>query len=340
MEPETQTNDPAPRASVIVCVYNRPGPIRTCLDSVLASDADDFEVVVVDDGSTDETPEVLADYIRTHPNRAIRVVRNERNLGVSGARNAGVREARGAFVLFTDSDCTVSPDWLSLLVAAMVQTGAAAGSGTVIDVPPRTLAEHAACGTTRIGLVSWQRRSLVGGNMIVRRELALAHPFDESLVYGCDEDELAWRLRQQGRNLCFVPEAAVHHDHPMTVRSYLRQGWAQGIGSARYWYKRGLFIGRDLWFLSAAVVSAPLCLWQPRLWPVPLGFFLMQVLALLLNEVLLKGKRWTTALMVLPLVTLHSVVKACSVYVTLLKMLVGADRSVRAVRTPQPPCEQ
>jgi glycosyltransferase involved in cell wall biosynthesis len=320
----------SPRVSVIVCVHNRPVQIVRCLDSILASEASDFEVVVVDDGSTDDTPDVVADYAKQHADHAIRLIRNERNMGVSGARNAGLREARGAYVLFTDSDCTVAPDWIAYLVEAMDDSGAAAASGVVIDAPPRNMAEWAACGTTRIGRASWQRRRLVGNNMGFRGRVVREYLFDESLVYGCDEDEIAWRLVRDGHKTCFAPEAVVYHDHPMTIRSYLRQGRRQGVGSARYWYKRGAYIGRDLWFLTAGLAALLVCIWKPLLWPVPTALFVLQVLAIAFNEVFLKGKTVWRAVLILPLATAYTAVKAWSVYATLVKILVGADRGIRA----------
>jgi len=335
MTHKTQSSQRAPRASVIVCVYNRPTQIVACLDSILASDTSDFEAIVVDDGSTDATPDVITNYARQHAHRSIRLVRNNRNRGVSGARNVGAREARGDYILFTDSDCTVAPDWLSRMVGAVADGEAAAGASTVIDTAPTNLAEWAAYGTTRIGQTPWQRRKLVGNNMIFRREILAAHPFDESLVYYCDDDEMAWRLEREGHKITFEPSAVVHHNHGMTIAKYLRQARAQGIGSARYWYKRRMVIGRDLWFLTAAILTLPCLLYSPSLWPIPIGFLALQILALVSNEVIHKGKTIPRAMCVLPLVCMHAAIKAVSVYCTLGCIMLGIDASVRKPSTSQ-----
>ena len=94
----TQTGKSPPlRVSVIVCVYNRPKQIITCLESLLQQDYRPLEIVIVDDGSTDETPEVLAHFCHDHRSSeiALRVLTNERNLGLCGARNRGLEAARG-----------------------------------------------------------------------------------------------------------------------------------------------------------------------------------------------------------------------------------------------------
>src|SRR2546425_9753622 len=94
-------------ASIIICVYNRHVQVVECLESLLAMDFKDFEIVVVDDASTDDTADRLEDFRQFHPRIPMTIVRNECNLGVSGARNAGLKAAQGEFVFFTDSDCTV-----------------------------------------------------------------------------------------------------------------------------------------------------------------------------------------------------------------------------------------
>ncbi len=86
------------RVTVIIPTYNRAGCLREAVDSVLAQDFRDFELIVVDDGSTDDTPRLLQEY-----GDAIRVFRQE-NRGVSAARNAGIAISRGALIAFLDSD--------------------------------------------------------------------------------------------------------------------------------------------------------------------------------------------------------------------------------------------
>jgi glycosyltransferase involved in cell wall biosynthesis len=105
---------PAPRVSVIVPVYNRPVFVKQAVDSALAQDCPGgFEVIVVDDGSTDETPDVLASF-----GAAIRVIR-QKNGRVARARNAGMSAARGEYVALLDSDDIWMPGKLAAQVALL-----------------------------------------------------------------------------------------------------------------------------------------------------------------------------------------------------------------------------
>jgi len=334
----------APVASVIVCVYNRAGQISACLNSLLEATEPGIELVLVDDGSTDETPRVLQDYRNAHPNRPILIERNPQNLGVSGARNAGIRKATGQFVAFTDSDCTVDPGWLTKLLQGFTSPTVAAVSGTVVDHPPRTMAERAYAGTCRIGQTSWQQRGLVGNNMAFRREILARYLFDQSLRYYCDEDELAWRLLSDGYQIRFAPDAIAYHNHRMTVRQYWRTATRQGQGSARFWYKRGIYMGRDIFPITLAVLTLPLGLVGAWLLLLPGFFILVQLAALSYNQYALKGKSLSTAVGVLPVEIVFCTCKAVSVYCTLARILRGSEPEIReskqrwwATRQTQPP---
>lgn len=321
------------RASVIICVYNRGHEAQACLDSLLAMDYNDYELVLVDDASTDDTPVLLEAFQQSHPDTAVTIVRNEYNRGVSGARNAGIDAAKGELVFFTDSDCTVEPQWLGAFVAPFDDSQVAAAAGTIINPPPANAAERAYVGTSRIGRSTIQGRGLVGCNMGFRRALAARYYFDESLTYYCDDDDIQWRLESDGHRIAFVPEAVVHHNHHLTLRRYFRQGFRQGRGSARYWYKRGRYVGRDLAGLALALLSLPLLFWDARLAVVPVFFAVVQVAAIVYNEKVLKGKGWLRTLRVLPVCLLYYVSKASGVLTTYVSLLLGGEKGVRASKS-------
>jgi glycosyltransferase involved in cell wall biosynthesis len=104
---------PAPFFSIVTPVWNRGQSIRRCLDSVLSQDFSDFEIVAVDDASTDDTVAVL----RTYADARIRVVSLSENRGVCGARNAGTAVARGQWFVSLDSDWALAPGALGELAA-------------------------------------------------------------------------------------------------------------------------------------------------------------------------------------------------------------------------------
>ena len=317
-------------ASVIVCVYNRGKEVQRCLDSLLALDDQSFEIVLVDDASTDDTARHLNAFRQNHPGRRIQIVRNERNLGVSGARNVGLAAAMGDFVLFTDSDCTVDHVWLGKMVSSLDAPGVAATAGVVLNEPPANFAERAYVGRTRIKQSSWQSRSLVGGNMGFRRDIAMQYMFDDALTYGCDEDDLAWRMQSDGHLVTFTAEAIVHHHHPLNLRRYLHMGFRQGIGSARYWYKRGVYLGRDLAAGFAACFSLPLVTIDARWVAVPVVFAAVQLAAMAFNEIALKEKSLLETILVFPICVLYQLCKAAGVLATWLRLAVGREPNIRS----------
>lgn len=108
-------------ASIVTSTYNRSGLLGEALDSALAQRGVKFEVIVVDNGSTDDTKDVLASY--QHP--ALVVIRNEVSLGGTGGRNTGLARARGRYVGILDDDDVWHPDKVARQVAAMEDTGRA-----------------------------------------------------------------------------------------------------------------------------------------------------------------------------------------------------------------------
>jgi CDP-glycerol glycerophosphotransferase len=119
---------PRPRISVVVPVYDVAGYLPDCLDSILTQSVTDFEVVAVDDGSTDDSPAVLASYAAR--DARVRVVRQD-NAGLGAARNTGVEHARGELLWFVDSDDLLAPGALELLLAPLLASGSDFATGNV-----------------------------------------------------------------------------------------------------------------------------------------------------------------------------------------------------------------
>jgi heptose III glucuronosyltransferase len=104
----------SPRVSVVVPAYNASAFLASCLDSLVAQTLQDMEIIVVDDGSKDDTAAIATRYSRKHAN--VRVI-SQRNAGVSSARNRGLAEARGEFVAFVDADDVVEPTMYEQLLS-------------------------------------------------------------------------------------------------------------------------------------------------------------------------------------------------------------------------------
>jgi len=330
--PDNVASPPAeqPRSSIVICVYNRGEEVQACLNSMLAVKDRDFEIVLVDDCSTDDSLDRLHAFRDSHPEVRVTIVRNETNLGVSGARNAGINAARGYFVLFTDSDCQVEPAWLEQVTQPFTDPAVAAVGGGIINPPPSNYAERAYVGRSRIVASAAQNRYLVGCNMAFRRDVLMRFRFDAALTYGCDEDDIVRRMVACGHRTAYVPDAIVHHHHRLTMRGYMKMGYRQGSGAARHWYKHGLYVGRDLLPIVLAVVTLPLIWIVPSGWIVPAALALAQLAAIAYNEYALKGKRLVESAYVYPVAVVYYGFKLLGYARTMLMIVAGQERDIRA----------
>lgn len=223
-----------PRVTVIVCSYNGAATLGQCLRSLSALDYPDYEVIVVDDGSTDDTRAVLAGFPEV---RAI----HQPNRGLSAARNAGLQAATGSIVAYTDSDCFADPGWLACLVDPLQQSGAAAVGGPNLTPEDGWLAAcvAAAPGQPTHVLESDQvAEHIPGCNMAFRREALLAiNGFDPAFHKAGDDVDVCWRLQQAGCWITFAPGAYVWHHRRQTPGAYLRQQAGYGEAEALLRFK-------------------------------------------------------------------------------------------------------
>jgi GT2 family glycosyltransferase len=223
-----------PRVSVVVCSYNGGRTLDQCVRSLLALDYPDYEVIVVDDGSTDDTRAILERY------PAVRAI-HQPNRGLSTARNAGLRAATGSIIAYTDSDCFADPDWLSHLVYQFERTNAAAVGGPNLSPEDGRVAAcvAAAPGQPTHVLESDQvAEHIPGCNMAFRREaLEAINGFDPQYRKAGDDVDLCWRLQQAGHWIAFAPGAFVWHHRRHTPRAYLRQQSGYGEAEALLRFK-------------------------------------------------------------------------------------------------------
>ncbi|HKD36951.1 MAG TPA: glycosyltransferase, partial [Pirellulales bacterium] len=194
----------------------------------------DYEVILVDDGSTDDTPEIALRF----PN--VRTIRQD-NQGLSAARNVGLHAARGSVVAYVDSDVFVDPHWLTHLVAQLERTGAAAvGGPNIAPEDGRVSACVAASPGQPMHVLESDQvaEHIPGCNMAFRRATLLAiNGFDPQFTKAGDDVDVCWRLQQAGDWITFAPGAFVWHHRRQTPAAYLRQQAGYGEAEALLRFK-------------------------------------------------------------------------------------------------------
>jgi GT2 family glycosyltransferase len=213
--------DRAPSVTVVVATYNGGRTLRGCLESIARLHYPDFEAVVVDDGSTDDTARILESFPQ------VSVVRQP-NRGLSAARNAGIAAAGGEIVAFTDSDCVVDPDWLDHLARDMERGGFDGIGGPNLTPPEERLAARcialAPGHATHVLIDANEAEHVPGCNMAFRKSALLeVDGFDETFRKAGDDVDVIWRLNDAGRRVGFSPGGFVWHHRRPTPIGYLKQ---------------------------------------------------------------------------------------------------------------------
>jgi GT2 family glycosyltransferase len=236
-----------PRVSVVVCSYNGSRTIRDCLEGLARLDYPDFEVIVVDDGSTDDTAEIARGY-------DVRLTRTE-NRGLSSARNTGLEAATGEIVAYLDDDAYPDPHWLHYLAAALAGTDHAGVGGPNLpppgDGPIADCVANAPGGPVHVLLSDQEAEHIPGCNMAFRKaRLEAIGGFDPQFRTAGDDVDVCWRLQERGWTIGFHPAALVWHHRRNSLRAYWRQQLGYGKAEAllkRKWPEKYNGSGQVTW---------------------------------------------------------------------------------------------
>lgn len=249
----------APAISVVVCSLNGARTLGACLEALEhQSVRDRAQLIVVDDGSTDDTAGIARRF-------GVELVAHPVNLGISAARNTGLGLVRAPIVAFTDDDCVPDRRWLEALLQAYRRSEVVGAGGPVQvarsttlvhryyeDHPPLAplelaLDRHRSL-TGRLALylqAMWSLPrpsggrfvySFAGANMSFRTgELAAVGHFEPGMRFGSDDEYICEKVRSchGGAGLWFNPDAVVRHDYEGSVADLLRRSFAYGSGHAR-----------------------------------------------------------------------------------------------------------
>lgn len=235
-----------PQCTVVICTRRRPAKLARCL-AALDLDHPSYELLVVDNSAGDRDTRRLA------AEAGARYLVEPRS-GLSRARNAGARAARGAIVAFIDDDAVPEPDWLRRHAEALADPSLAASTGRILAAPAGSPAAraYAATGGEDLGELpfrldrgsdGWLERANFGGagvgtNMALRRELFDGWGFREGLgpVGGLPGEEhyAFFELLRDGHAIAYEPRAVVHHDAPATVELVERRMQAILRGGTAY----------------------------------------------------------------------------------------------------------
>jgi O-antigen biosynthesis protein len=219
--------DDAPLISVVVCAYNAADTLEGCLRSLADLPYPRYEVVVVDDGSTDDTADIARRF------GSVRLVEQGTNQGLSAARNRGAHEARGEIVAYLDADAEALPDWLCWSWRGMQALRADGVGGPNLPFPDAGLQERAVSGAPGVPVPAVDpdgtAEHLAGCNMVLRRDLVLDVGFEPALRTSSDDVRFCTQALASGARLAYHPRAAVLHHRRATIRGFLRQQRAYGL---------------------------------------------------------------------------------------------------------------
>ena len=221
-----------PDISIVIPVKDRADELRRCLTSLskLKYPQEKLQVVVVDDGSSDDSPQVAREF------GAMLVPSGGTGRGPAAARNVGAAVASGEILAFIDSDCSASQEWLMELLPAFNNPAMAAVGGQVDGMCSASAVDRYESVMSSLSLGSHERVGSSGSdtfylpscNLLVRRgAFRSAGGFKDEMHVGEDVD-LTWRLRDSGWTIAYLPAGNVLHEHRSSIRSFMSRRFDYG----------------------------------------------------------------------------------------------------------------
>jgi len=231
---EIEPRDDYPMISVVICTYNGAGRIEACVRSLLEVDYPNYEVIVVDDGSSDGTPDIVSEYLYDSKLELLQAPHG----GLSRARNIGAEYAKGDIIAYTDDDCEADREWLTWLERGFRELDCDLCGGP--NLPPKPLDEDEAVvaaspgAPTHVMLSDRQAEHLPGCNIAFTREaFERLGGFRVQYVTAGDDVNICWRAEELGMKIGFHGAAFVWHRRRTSFLRYFKQQWGYGKAEAQ-----------------------------------------------------------------------------------------------------------
>jgi len=248
-----------PFFSVVICSCNGSLTIKECLEGLMKLNYPFYEVIVINDGSTDATPIIAAEF-------DVKLISTP-NQGLSAARNLGASVAKGEIISYIDDDAIPDPDWLLYLATSFLNTNCAAVGGPNIAPNEVTFiadcVDHSPGSPSHVLFTDMEAEHIPGCNFSIRKAaLNELGGFDPQFRAAGDDVDLCWRIVDAGFKIGFNPGAMVFHHRRRTIRSYWKQQFGYGKAEAlleRKWPQKYNNIGHKTWghIYSNGVIQAP-----------------------------------------------------------------------------------
>lgn len=210
------------KVSVYIPCYNGAKYLAQCIEGILAQSYPADEILLIDDGSCDNTYEIAVQYPLT-------IIRHDENRGIAAARNTAIVNARNDFVAALDSDCVPDKDWLKNLMYNFDNENVAGVGGCLIELYARNLADK--WRSTYMGQ-NWGPKKVInppfifGSNSVFRKDvLVKIGLYNERYRTNGEDNDLSLRLLKQGLTLVYEPTAIARHLRRDSIVSVLRMNW-------------------------------------------------------------------------------------------------------------------
>lgn len=255
-----------PKVSVVIPTYNLKNILLECLKSVLSQNYNNLEVIVVDNGSTDGTSEVVT---RKFPK--VKLIRNQKNLGVTGGANAGLREATGDYIWLVDHDNILEFNMLSEMVK-LAESDPKIGvvvpkiyywedksliwaAGTGMNL---LTGENIFRGGKDVGQYDRiEEVDIAPANFLVKKEvIEKVGLYDDVFFVSYEDADFSFRVRKAGYKIVYTPKAVCYHKIPLLDKKSAKQRWL----SRAYWSARNkiIFMRKNSPFFFLFVLLYPI----------------------------------------------------------------------------------